>query len=215
MTDRPRSARTDRKRRAILDAARELFLAQGYLGANMDSVAARAAVSKQTVYSHFGSKEALFVELVTDMTREAGDRVHAHDAHGTPDGAAALLTAFAEEQLATVLRPDVLQLRRLVIGESTRFPDLGRALYEAGPKRAVDRIERMLRELRAAGLVAFDDAEVAASTFNWLVMGGPLNDAMLLGDEAVPDAAALRRHAEHAVRVFLAAHATRPDRSAR
>ncbi|MGR0220796.1 TetR/AcrR family transcriptional regulator [Agromyces sp. ZXT2-6] len=210
MTHTSRSPRADRKRRTILDAARELFLAQGYLGANMDAVAARAAVSKQTVYSHFGSKEALFVELVTDMTREAGDRVRAHDADGVSAGAAALLTAFAVEQLATVLRPDVLQLRRLVIGESTRFPDLGRALHEAGPKRAVDRIARVLDDLRSRGLVEFDDTTTAASTFNWLVMGGPLNDAMLLGDEAVPDAAAQRRHAEHAVRVFLAAHA--PDR---
>ncbi|HEX6953658.1 MAG TPA: TetR/AcrR family transcriptional regulator [Agromyces sp.] len=209
MTDRPRSPRTDRKRRAILDAARDLFLAQGYLGANMDSVAARAAVSKQTVYAHFGSKEALFVELVTDMTREAGDRIHAHDAGLASGGAEALLTAYAVEQLATVLRPDVLQLRRLVIGESTRFPELGRALHEAGPKSAVERIERMLDDLRAAGLVALDDVTTAATTFNWLVMGGPLNDAMLLGDDAVPDAAAQRRHAEHAVRVFLAAYAPR------
>lgn len=215
MTDTPRNPRADRKRRAILDAARELFLAQGYLGANMDSVAARAAVSKQTVYSHFGSKEALFVELVADMTREAGDRIHAHDTGLASGGAEALLTAYAVEQLATVLRPDVLQLRRLVIGESTRFPELGRALHEAGPKRAVDRIERMLDDLRAAGMVAFDDVAIAASTFNWLVMGAPLNDAMLLGDDAVPDAAAQRRHAEHAVRVFLAAHAPRPDRPAR
>lgn len=210
MSDTPRSPRADRKRRAILDAARELFLAQGYLGANMDSVAARAAVSKQTVYTHFGSKEALFVELVTDMTREAGDRVHAHDARGGSAGTEALLTAFAVEQLGAVLRPDVLQLRRLVIGESTRFPDLGRALHEAGPKRAIGRIERMLDELRSEGLIDFDDVATAASTFNWLVMGGPLNDAMLLGDGAVPDTAAQRRHAEHAVRVFLAAHAPEP-----
>lgn len=210
MTDTPRSLRADRKRRAILDAARGLFLAQGYLGVNMDSVAASAAVSKQTVYTHFGSKEALFVEVVTDMTREAGDRVRAHDAGGASAGPAALLTAFAVEQLATVLRPDVLRLRRLVIGESTRFPDLGRALHEAGPKRAIERIERMLDDLRSEGLVDFDDVVTASSTFNWLVMGGPLNDAMLLGDEAVPDAAAQRRHAEHAVRVFLAAHAPVP-----
>jgi TetR/AcrR family transcriptional repressor of mexJK operon len=210
VTDTPRSPRADRKRRTILDAARELFLVQGYLGVNMDSVAAGAAVSKQTVYMHFGSKEALFVEVVTDMTREAGDRVHAHNAGGASAGPAALLTAFAVEQLATVLRPDVLRLRRLVIGESTRFPDLGRALHEAGPKRAIERIERMLDDLRSEGLVDFDDVVTASSTFNWLVMGGPLNDAMLLGDEAVPDAAAQRRHAEHAVRVFLAAHAPVP-----
>ena len=41
-----------------------MFLRDGYLGANMDELAALSGVSKQTVYAHFGSKEALFVELV-------------------------------------------------------------------------------------------------------------------------------------------------------
>ena len=45
--------RTPRKRRAILEAATEVFLQHGYLGASMDAVAARAAVSKQTVYKQF------------------------------------------------------------------------------------------------------------------------------------------------------------------
>ena len=67
--------RSPHKRPAILDAATEVFLSCGYLGTSMDEVAARSAVSKQTVYQHFASKEALFVEIVTSMTGEAGDEV--------------------------------------------------------------------------------------------------------------------------------------------
>ena len=74
-SSRRESGRSARKRRAILDAATEIFLRDGYLGTNMDEIAARSEVSKQTVYKHFVSKEALFVEIVSSMTDAAGDIV--------------------------------------------------------------------------------------------------------------------------------------------
>ena len=67
------ASRSAQKRRAILDAATEVFLKCGYPGASMDEIAALSSVSKQTVYKHFESKEALFVEIVTSMTDAAGD----------------------------------------------------------------------------------------------------------------------------------------------
>ena len=73
--------RSERKHRAILAAAEADVPAGGYLGTNMDELAARSQVSKQTIYAHFGSKEALFVELVHSMTDAAGERVH----HDVPD----------------------------------------------------------------------------------------------------------------------------------
>ena len=69
------SNRSALKRRAILDAATEIFLKGGYLGTNMDEIAALSEVSKQTVYKHFASKEALFIEIVSSMTDETGDIV--------------------------------------------------------------------------------------------------------------------------------------------
>src|SRR6187551_1244017 len=67
--------RSQRKRRAILEAATEVFLRSGYLGTNMDEIAALSEVSKQTIYKHFTSKEALFIEIVGSMTDTAGDVV--------------------------------------------------------------------------------------------------------------------------------------------
>jgi TetR/AcrR family transcriptional regulator, mexJK operon transcriptional repressor len=58
------------------------------------------------------------------------------------------------------------------------------------------------------GRLAVDDPNVAASQFNWLIMGEPLNRAILLGDEAIPKPAKLRRHAAEGVRMFLAAYGT-------
>jgi TetR/AcrR family transcriptional regulator, mexJK operon transcriptional repressor len=196
-----------RKHRAILAAAEEVFLRSGYLGTNMDELATLSGVSKQTVYKHFGSKEALFVELVTSMTHDAGDRVH----HEIPDPQhqdelVPFLLGYAQRQLAIVLTPRLLQLRRLVIGEVGRFPALATALYDSGPRRAMSTLAALFSRLTDAGLLQVDDPQVAAAQFNWLVMAGPLNEAMLLGDAAVPTSAELHQHAAEGVRVFLAAH---------
>src|SRR6266568_5998645 len=197
--------RSARKRRAILDAATEVFLQKGYLATNMDEIAALAAVSKQTVYKNFPSKETLFVEIVSSVTNRASDRVHSE----MPDLAegediAEYLRRYAYRQLTVVLTPRVMQLRRLVIGEVGRFPELARALFEGGPRRAMAALAVLFERLAGRGLLAIDDPAVAASQFNWLIMGEPLNRAMLLGDEAIPKPAELRRHASAGVRMFLA-----------
>ena len=208
--------RSARKRAAILSAATDVFLSGGYLGTNVDAIAAGSGVSKQTVYKHFGSKEALFVEIVASMTNDAGDLVV--DETPEPDDIAELaayLRAYAEKQLTVVLTPRLMRLRRLVIGEVSRFPDLARVLYERGPQRALTKLTAMFERLSARGLLTLDNASVAASQFNWVIMADPLNRAMLLGDEAIPTAAALRRHVAEGVRVFLAAYATRPPQQSR
>ena len=198
-----------RKRRAILEAATDLFLDSGYLGASMDEIAAVARVSKQTVYKQFSSKEALFVEVVSSMTEEASARVHKENPELEAGGdVSEYLQAYAMRQLAVVLTPRLMRLRRLVIGEAGRFPRLAEVLYERGPQSAMDAFARSLEGLAARGLLAVDDPAAAASHFNWLVMSAPLHRVMLLGDEAIPEPAALRLHAAEAVRVFLAAYGT-------
>lgn len=196
-----------RKHEAILAAAEIVFLGDGYASANMDDLAAHSGVSKQTVYKHFGSKEALFIELVSSMTTLAGDG--AHDEIADPPDAASLsdfLQAYAERELAIVLTPRLLQLRRLVIGEVGRFPELARVLWDRGPDRAITSLTDRFARLTRARLLRVEDPRVAAEHFNWLTLSGPLNAAMLLGDDVVPDAATQRTHAVEAVRIFLAAY---------
>jgi TetR/AcrR family transcriptional repressor of mexJK operon len=173
----------------------------------MDELAALSQVSKQTVYKHFGSKEALFIELVSTMTTLAGNQVHDE----VPDPAAAdelptFLENYAERQLNAVLTPRILQLRRLVIGEVARFPELGQVLWDRGPRRAMTSMTARFSRLATNGWLRVDDPPTAASFFNWLIMSGPLNQAMLLGDQAAPDPASLRHHCAEVARVFLAAY---------
>jgi AcrR family transcriptional regulator len=205
---RIRGASSLRKRGAILAAAEEVFLRNGYLGASMDEVSALSGVSKQTVYSHFGSKQALFIELVSEMTTDTGNRVHGDREIPTrADQLAGFLTEYARRQLALVTTPRILQLRRLVIGEVARFPELAETLYITGPQRAIASIAAVIQQLHERGLLSVDDPAIAASQFNWLVMGEPLNRAMLLGAAGVPTATELDSQAANAVRVFLAAFA--------
>jgi TetR/AcrR family transcriptional repressor of mexJK operon len=195
------------KRRAILAAAEHAFLRGGYAVVSMDDIAERSGVAKQTVYAHFGSKEALFVELVTSMTREAGDPVYAdHPAIESLEDLSRILEQMLGRQLDIVLTPRLLQLRRLVIGEVPRFPALARALAEHGPHRAVEAMAGLLAEVNDRGVIAVPNPREAAAQLNWLVMGEPLNDAMLLGDDAVPTRAKRRAHVRRAVATFLAAY---------
>jgi len=203
----PRSAR---KRRAILDAATTVFLRKGYLGTTMDEVAALAAVSKQTVYKHFADKERLFAAIVAAAVDEVSDPVHDAVVHLRRSGdVEADLRALARRQLAMVMQPRLLQLRRLVIAEADRFPELGRTFHERGPERTIRALATILERLGREGLLALDDPELAAAHFNWLVMSIPLNRAMLLGSGAVPAPEELDRYADAGVRAFVAAYGSR------
>lgn len=200
------SERPARRQHAMLDAATAIFLRDGYLGASMDEIAARSGVSKQTVYKHFSSKEALFIEIVGRMTTSTGDTVRTEIDLEEGGDLARFLLDYALRQMHAVLTPEVMQLRRLVIGEVNRFPELARVLYERGPMRALNVLAGKFADLSTRGLLELADPMVAASHFNWLIMAHPLNEAMLLGDAAIPSPGELRRHAEAGVRVFLAAY---------
>jgi hypothetical protein len=100
----------------------------------------------------------------------------------------------------------ILQLRRLVIGEVGRFPELGAALYAGGPGRAIASLAATFERLADRGALSVHDPLLAATQFNWLIMSAPLNRTMLLGDGAIPSSKELREHAREGVRMFLAAY---------
>jgi TetR/AcrR family transcriptional repressor of mexJK operon len=200
-----------RKRLSVLAAATKTFMQSGFLGANMDEIAAASGVSKQTVYKNFGSKEALFIEVMTALMSDADQRVHTAPAE--PEDHEALeqfLFDYAHRQLSVALTPDLMQLRRLVIGELARFPDLARILHERGPQRAISVLSGIFGRLQSKGLLDCPDATLAATNFNWLFMAEPVNKAMLFGDKGLPGDADMRRYAREAVRVFLKAYGTKP-----
>ena len=200
--------RSARKRAAILEAARALFLQRGYAGTSMDDVAARAAVSKQTVYKHFADKQGLFVEVITsDVGRDEESAEAQMAAMPESDDLPGDLRVFARWHLADVMQPARLRLRRMLIGEAERFPELARAWYATGPERSCAEFARWFTAWQRRGLLRASDPMLAAQEFNWLVLSIPLNRAMAYAsDEPLYSAAALDAYADEAVRVFLAAY---------
>jgi TetR/AcrR family transcriptional repressor of mexJK operon len=202
--------RSDLKRAAILAAATTTFLRRGYLGTSMDEIAALAGVSKQTVYKHFADKERLFKAMVVGTVDEASGPVYQEvlDLDATQDLESAL-RRLARRQLGLVMQPRLLQLRRLVIGEAGRFPELGRVFYEQGPQRTIDALAATFERLAERHLLEFEDAHLAAAHFNWLVMSIPLNEAMLCGTDEALAPADVARYADAGVGAFLAAYGRR------
>jgi TetR/AcrR family transcriptional regulator, mexJK operon transcriptional repressor len=202
--------RSARKRQAIMDAATELFLANGYQGTSMDEIAALAEVSKQTVYKNFADKHQLFAEIVLGTASRAEEFVREIPGvlASAPDVEAGL-RRLARRYLAAVMRPELLQLRRLVISEAGRFPDLARDYYKRAPDHVMATLAAQFGDLSEQGLLNLDDPVAAASHYAFLVLGHPLDRAMFLGAEYGLTPTAMNKHADAAVSVFLAAY--RPD----
>jgi len=200
------ASRGARKRAAILDAAQQVFFANGFVGTSMDQVASKAAVSKQTVYKHFIDKEALFREVVTNVVRARDSGITAELVSPGEGSFQEGLRSFARHFLMGVMQPDVLKLRRLVIGEVARFPELGQAFYDLGPKRATEQLAAVLRQSAAQQGLALEDPVLAAEHLLWLILSIPLNQAMLLGDGVNFTDAVLDRYADEGVTAFLRAY---------
>jgi TetR/AcrR family transcriptional regulator, mexJK operon transcriptional repressor len=200
------ASRSVRKRQGIIEAATEAFLRSGYLGTSMDEIAALAGVSKQTVYKQFADKERLFTEIVLGTIDQVGEPFWGGiDVLENTENLETDLRKVAGQLITIVSDPQLLQLRRLVIGEAGRFPELGRSYYERGPGRSAERLASQFQVLGERGLLELDDPQLAAQHFNWLVLSIPLNQAMFSVDLDFSPAE-LDRYADEAVRIFLAAY---------
>ena len=191
------------KHDAILDAAKRVFLREGY-SASMDLVAAEAGVSKQTVYNHFGSKEGLFRAIVDDLSSELLDVLLERD--GAPADPAATLETFARRFLKMLLAPSSLALHRMLVAEAPRFPDLAREIYIGGPARAASQLALYLAEENRKGTLAVADPALAAEQFFGALVGH-LQLRALLSPREAPSEAEIERAVAHAVRGFLQAQA--------
>jgi TetR/AcrR family transcriptional repressor of mexJK operon len=195
---------------AIREAAARLFLEKGYQATSMDEVAAAARISKQTIYTHFSSKDELFRDLVLGNAGRVED--FAQGMAAAFDAGEELevgLRKLARLYAGFVIRPEVLQLRRLVVGEAGRFPELARTYYEQVPERVYRALASLFDDLAAQGRLRIDDPVLAAHHFAWLILGMPLDRAMFMPADKPARRDELDQQADAAVRVFLAAYAAR------
>jgi AcrR family transcriptional regulator len=196
--------RIDRERR-ILDAALKIFSEKGFVGASMDEIASEAGISKPTLYQYFPSKDELFTAM---MSQERDHMLESFE-YPSGEGMVAELYAFSWHYAEIVLRPDMLNLARLIISESQRLPEIGRVYQASGPDRVLAGMMGYLERQRAAGRLAFDDAELAAEDLWGLVLSAPRNRVLHIPD-AMPDRATLERYIRNGLGVFLRAYSTAP-----
>lgn len=189
----------------ILAAALKVFSEIGYSGATMDAVAVEAGVSKPTLYQYFESKETLFSAMML------GERDHMLGVFHYPSGKGMVadLLDFAWDYADTVLRPDLLSLARLIIGEVQRFPEIGRAYQEHGPDRLLRGIMDYLDGRRAEGRLVFTDTELAAQDLWGLILSAPRTQALYMPDRP-PARVEVARYLNNGLRVFLKAYSSRP-----
>jgi len=195
-----------RSRTAIVEAARTLFLRNGYAGTTMDEIAALAGIAKRTVYNNFADKEALFRQIMAEtiaFAEEFARGLRDELADGT---AAANLRATLEDlgrRLAlAIVRPEVIALRRLLVGEAREFPALAARYFDRAPGQVLEALASGFERLGKSGLLRVADARLAAAQFAYLLVGEPLDRAVLTG--TIPPKARVIAGAREGVRTFLA-----------
>jgi TetR/AcrR family transcriptional regulator, mexJK operon transcriptional repressor len=206
----PVLGRSARKRLTILSAGRDLFLGNGYQGTSVDQIAASAEVSKQTVYKHFGDKRELLLSIVNDALTDTVtpflDRIAALAEAADLE---AEMTALAADYLRAVLQEPVVQLRRLVVGEANRLPELAELYYTQAPARTLAAFADCFASLHRRGLLQVPEPAVAAEHFAFLIVGRSIDQALFYGGPHVLAGIDVERHVRAGVRVFLAAYQVR------
>ncbi len=148
------------KHAAIIDAALHIFLEKGFNAATIEQIAARAGVSKVTIYNRFTDKETLFEAVVTEQTQQIAEATHVQTA--LPGNFEAKLNAFGRSLLGFLFASDHVALDRMLPQEIAHLPDLAERFFDAGPGQCRRRLASILEDGRAAGEVVFDDGSRTA-----------------------------------------------------
>ena len=191
------------KRQAILDGAGRVFAEHGYEGASMAAITAEAGVSKGTVYHHFSGKAELFGAYVAEQCTHNLEPWF--DKAGSSRDARAALRDLGLRVVRLLLSPAALVIDRVVMSEASRFPELARAFYDAGPARGLAALARWLADQAREGRLAVDDPEFAAEQFFSLCQH-PAILRRKLGLAPTMGEAEMARVVDAAVAMFLRAY---------
>lgn len=167
---RPRDARKAERRRAILEVAERSFRERGFADTSMSTIAAELGGSKTTLWTYFPSKDALFAAVI-------GSKIEAFQAKLDEalipaGGPAAALARFGLLFLNKIMDPQSISLKRLIIAETERFPQIGEAFAVQGPDRVCQRLCRYMEEEMALGRLREGDPLIAARQFIGLCQAG-------------------------------------------
>jgi AcrR family transcriptional regulator len=198
------AARVPAKRQQIVAGARQVFTELGFERASVDLIAARAGVSKATIYNHYEDKKALFVACIAQDAEDlrAGLRACLGEPAAEVQQA---LQVIGEKILGVFLSPPIVALYRHITAEAARFPDLGRIVFDRGPTVIHRAVASYLERWNRSGALRIDDPAAAAVQFLALCQGDLLSRARLAVLEYPVDAE-VRETVKRAVRTFVRAY---------
>lgn len=199
-----REIRRQNRREAILDAAAHSFLENGYSGTTMSAIAAMLGGSKATLWSYFASKELLFAAVLDRATGEFQQELSLILKPDAPVGKA--LTDFCRQLLNKVTGAEAVALYRLVVGEASRFPEMGQIFFDRAPGRTRELLADYLAHAMEQGRLRRADPAAAAVEIAALCLGG-CHMQLLLGviERATPRMIEL--DASRTVETFMRAYA--------
>ncbi len=167
----------------LLKAAAEMFLDQGYGAFSIDSLIERVGGSKRNVYAHFRGKEGLFNKIMTDLCNEIREPLVKIEISNIDPEAA--LKKYGSEVLRLTLMPRTLALHRLMISESSRFPGLSNAIWNAGHGATCKALEKWISKQQENKKLSEErSAELLSTQFISMVLGYPQLRALLNPAEA-------------------------------
>jgi TetR/AcrR family transcriptional regulator, mexJK operon transcriptional repressor len=188
---RPRVGRPTRDaagqlRDRILDAATELLFSHGYGATSIEAIARRAHTSKRTFYQRFANKPALMSAVVVRLIDSLRPPADVPLIEG--EGLDQILVHLGSLILHAALTPRVLQLQRLIVAESKRFPELASAVAKSGGRQeAVAFISALLMRHPQGAFVTPADAGFAANQFLQMIVSLPQLRAIGLGAPMAPE----------------------------
>jgi AcrR family transcriptional regulator len=191
---------SDERRAAMLEAAAAVFFEQGYAATSIDAIIERLGGSKRNIYNEFGSKEGLFIGLVSESAEKALAAFEA-GAIDHPDLRETLLE-FGRRLMGILTTPTMLGVYRTIVMEAQRFPDLARAFYDKGPGRAASRLHEVLETAKGNGEVHVGDCAMAADHFVGMLRDN-FHLRIVLGLQPEPSTEAIEAFVVSAVDIFL------------
>jgi TetR/AcrR family transcriptional repressor of mexJK operon len=179
---------------------------KGYGGTTMDDIAARAGIAKRTLYNNYADKAALFGEIVSGVLTFADVFVRGlNDEFASvvkPGDLPPLLHQVAQRMALGIIRPEVIALRRLLIGEARIFPEFAKEYFDRAPGQVINALDSIFAQLVNRRMLKSTDTRRAAEQFAYLVVGAPLDRALLVG--STPPKHELMECAREGVETFLA-----------
>lgn len=180
---RPGRPKSEEKAEAIREAASHLFMTVGMERTSMDAVAQAAGVSKQTVYSHFKSKDDLFRACIASKVQMYGLDKSKIDPSAPVDIA---LRRVGHQFLTLLGDPDVICMFRLMISEATSFPRVVHTFFETGPHATVDYVRSIFAQYLTSG--GEEVAQRATCDYLALLKGDYLMERLLDVRDVMADA---------------------------